>query len=193
MGWCAEYSQPAVTSNHTFITRQKQEVSSVGGHQDEQQMLLLYSIINREGAWQEQSELSRGQGGNATSCWKGQPKCNNKSFPAVHVHLHWAAGQGDLSCYGDAVAVKGWQLVCSSRRVLRMWADIDSTRQDTRLALREKGDLPGTKAHYFQFVVMSYLFAKQYSVSHKSQGSTCLDCVSGTLHKQTPNHEIREK
>lgn len=58
---------------------------------------------------------------------------------------------------------------------------------------RAKGDLPGTEAHCFEFVVMAYLFAKQYSVSHKSQGSTCLDCVSEILNKQTPNHEIRKK
>jgi len=74
-----------------------------------------------------------------------------------------------------------------------MCADLDSTRQATRLAGRAKRDLPGTEAHCFQFVVMAGLFAKQYSVSHKSQGSTRLDRVSGTLNKQTPNHEIRKK
>lgn len=44
----------------------------------------------------------------------------------------------------------------------------DSARQATRLAGRAKGDLSGTDAHCFQFVVMAHLFAKQYSVSHKS-------------------------
>lgn len=74
-----------------------------------------------------------------------------------------------------------------------MCADMDSTMEATRLARRAKGDLPGAEAHCFQFVVMAHWFAKQYSVSHRSQGSTCLDCVSGTLNKQTPNHEIRKK
>lgn len=82
---------------------------------------------------------------------------------------------------------------CLSRGDLWICADMDSTMEATRLAGRAKGDLPGTEAHCFQFVVMAYLFAKKYSVSHKSQGSTCLDCVSETLNKQTANHEIRTK
>lgn len=75
---------------------------------------------------------------------------------------------------------------------LWMCADMDSTTEATILAGRAKGDLR-TEAGCFQFVVMAHLFAKKYLVSHKSQGSTCLDSVSGTLNKQTPNHEIRTK
>lgn len=63
-----------------------------------------------------------------------------------------------------------------------MCADMDSTMEAAWLAGRAK-DLPGTESHCFQFVVMAHLFAEKYSVSHKSQGSTCLDCVSGTLNK----------
>lgn len=74
-----------------------------------------------------------------------------------------------------------------------MCAGMDSAMEASRLAGGAKGDLPGTEAHCFQFVVMAHLFAKKFSVNHKSQSSACLDCVSGTLNKQTPNHEIRKK
>lgn len=98
----------------------------------------------------------------------------------------WVAGSYQAAVVSDR------RSACLSRRGLWMCADMDSTRQGTRLAGKAKGDLPGTEARCFQFVVMAHLFAKQYSVSHKSQGSTCLDCVSVTLNKQMPNHEIRK-
>lgn len=101
-------------------------------------------------------------------------------------------------CWADDVAVEDWRLAGS-------WG----VRSKSTLPLQERPlDVCRYGVHYgsyeacwegkkrspwdcFQSVV--HLFAKKYSVSHKSQGSTCLDCASGTLNKQTPNHEIRKK
>lgn len=62
------------------------------------------------------------------------------------------------------VSVKG-QLVSPNEEV-----GCVQTRAPLGKPLGLQGDLPGTEAHCFQFVVMAHLFAKQYSVSHKSQG-----------------------
>lgn len=82
--------------------------------------LLWYWIINAEGDWQEWSGLSRGHGGNATSCQKGQPKQHSKSFPIVHVCLFTEPrGMG-------VFMVRRWCCGCEWLAVTRqLWCQIE--------------------------------------------------------------------